>query len=387
MRKVIIDTNVLLDHPDAIKDFEVVVVPMVILEELVSKKRDRDLGYKARKVLKMLEEAENVAFIEEELYDNINDNKIINSAKEIDADIISNDIDILLKSRALGLMCENYTPGEFYRGWKEVILGEDGINELFRDGRLEGREAVLNQYLVLLDDANEPIDTRKVTLGGLTKIPYKASKSRMLGVLKPKDRYQEMALDSLYNEDFTILTGRAGSGKTLLSLSYAFDMIEARKYRKLIVIFNPTPVKNSQELGYNKGSKLEKILQSAIAGVLACKLGGEDNLLDLIERDVIEIIPLCNARGIEIPDDCILYFTEAQNLNVEMTKLIIQRAAEGTKIIMEGDIDTQIDKGAFEGANNGLVRAIEVFKGYDNFSTVYLPNIYRSKLADRADLM
>ena len=87
----------------------------------------------------------------------------------------------------------------------------------------------------------------------------------------------------------------------------------------------------------------------------------------------------------EIKDNEILFMSEAQNLSVEMVKLLLSRASSKCKVVLEGDDEAQVDSPYFEGNQNGLRRAIEAAKGEEIFGHVYLPNIWRSKLAELAD--
>lgn len=80
-----------------------------------------------------------------------------------------------------------------------------------------------------------------------------------------------------------------------------------------------------------------------------------------------------------------VFVTEAQNLSVDIAKLLIQRIGENNTLIFDGDNRQQVDMVEYANSNNGMSRAIEVFKGEDCFGTVSLPNIYRSKIARIAD--
>ena len=209
----------------------------------------------------------------------------------------------------------------------------------------------------------------------------------MTGVVSPRDEFQVCAIDSLVNDDFTIITGAAGSGKTLLSLTYALREIQSGNRGKLIIFTNPVKTRGAEELGYYPGDRTEKLMSNSVGAILKSKLGGVEPIYQLMSENRLEILPLSDIRGFEVGPDDIMYITEAQNLNVDLIKLAIQRCAEGSKIILEGDPTTQVDHWSFEGDGNGLVRAIEVFEGYEGFSHINLPTIYRSKIADRAERM
>ena len=105
----------------------------------------------------------------------------------------------------------------------------------------------------------------------------------------------------------------------------------------------------------------------------------------LIQEGSLNLYPFSDIRGIEIAKGDIMYITEAQNLSIDLMKLAIQRCAEGSKIIIEGDPQAQVDKEIFANDGNGLRRVIEVLTGEEDFSYMYLPNIYRSKFAELAE--
>lgn len=100
------------------------------------------------------------------------------------------------------------------------------------------------------------------------------------------------------------------------------------------------------------------------------------------------MLPVADIRGYDTTGmKAGILVTEAQNLSVDIAKLLIQRVGEDSILIMEGDNNSQTDMNEYAGYNNGLARAIEVFKGKDCFGTITLPNIYRSKIAAIADQM
>jgi predicted ribonuclease YlaK len=155
--------------------------------------------------------------------------------------------------------------------------------------------------------------------------------------------------------------------------------------RKLIIFVNPTKVRGSEELGFYSGDRIDKLLQNSIGAVLSSKLGDSVMVDILLQQNKIEIFPISDIRGYEVHKDDILYITEAQNLSTDLIKLVIQRCSEGSKVILEGDPETQLDSWAFEGKNNGLRRVIEIFTGFSGFGHVNLPIIRRSKLAAKAE--
>ena len=196
-----------------------------------------------------------------------------------------------------------------------------------------------------------------------------------------------ISMDSLVRDDITVLSGHAGSGKTLLSLAYAFQELDRHARRKIVVFTNPTKARGSEELGFYKGGKDDKLLQNSIGGILACKLGSMIELEKLMMKEVIEIHPMSDIRGMEVSSQDIMFITEAQNVSKDLMKLAVQRCQEGCKIIIEGDFTTQVDSYMCEGMNNGMTALIKALKTYDKFAHINLPTIRRSRVAELVENM
>ena len=394
-----LDTNVLLDKNINLDDFEDLYICTSVLEELDGlKKSEGELGYNARKIIRLLEKSDNINYIVQDLYNvpeswdkNKRDNQIVMAAKENNCFLYSNDFNVRIKAKSIGVECEGYVRNNVtdinYKGWKEIVLNDYQMATFYGEMKNDWN-LINNEYLIIKNSNGEYVDVLKYKDETFNQITKKKLDSMMFGnKLKPKDVYQEIAIDSLVSDNFTIITGRAGSGKSLLSLMYCLWAIQHGKYDKVIILNNPTKTRGSTELGWYSGNRLDKMLQNSIGTMLNSKLGDPIAIHTLISQNKLDIIPISDVRGMEITDNQILYISEAQNQSIDLCKLSIQRASKNAKILLEGDIDTQVDAREFEGHLNGLRRAIEVFKGEDMFSTVYLPNIHRSRIADIADKM
>ena len=173
-----------------------------------------------------------------------------------------------------------------------------------------------------------------------------------------------------------------------MALAAQWHLYEIGEIEGITIFVNPVKTKNSKELGFYKGDQLDKLLQEGIGAILASKLGGGDKefVRGLVQAGVLNILPVSDIRGYEVTDNRSLFITEAQNLDVELMKLALQRA-QSCKVFVEGDPGTQLDGWMYEGSNNGMKRAIEVFSGEDIFGTVALKNIYRSRIAEIAEKM
>lgn len=412
------DTCALLSElKEAFKPGEKFYISSITLNELegikTSSYKDEEVKYAARQLLHLLEENEDK--YEVVLYTlkteklvasyglpNTNDSKIIANAiecyqkltKQQQASFIFKTKDLACKTIAKSLKVPTeyiITKEEEYTGYKEITLSEEGLAnfyQVFLPNNMNDFCLLINQYLIIKDENGKIIDKYKWTAAGYEKINHKTIISKTFGMLKPKDDYQALTIDSLMNNQLTIIRGRAGSGKSLLGLAYLFQELEKGHIDKIVMMVNPVATKDSCKFGFLPGTFLEKVLGSQIGHFLASKLGGIEYVYQLIDQKQLEFIALADARGYDTTGmKCGLYITEGQNASIEQMKLILSRIGEDTIAIIEGDNNFQTDIRAYEGLNNGLRRACEIYKGEDYFGTITLQNCYRSKIATKIDEM
>lgn len=396
MEKVILDTNILLNKPELIHKYDKVVLPLIVCEELDNLKHNGNDNqkFKSRQAHRELEKATNIEYRVESSFAlhfkldiNKPDNQILSYAKDTGAKLITLDKNMVLKARALDIECEQVIDDSMdYKGWKIVEMSEEELANWYESqNKKNDFNLLINEYLLIKSDG-KIVDIWKYTKNGFKQPNRKEFKSKLFGRIQSKDIYQALAMDSLLNDKFTILTGVAGTAKTLLSLSYLLWGLEYGKIGKVYIVHNPCPLKGSTYQGYYSGDRTDKLLQTSIGGILTTKFGDSQIIDSMINNNQLELIPASDIRGIEIPDDCALYATEAQNSSSYLMKTIIQRCSENSKIILEGDTRSQVDKSVFN-SDNGLRRAIEIFKGDEDFSCVNLIGIYRNRLAEIAEKM
>lgn len=129
-------------------------------------------------------------------------------------------------------------------------------------------------------------------------------------------------------------------------------------------------------------------MDSQIGNFLVSKFGGRDFVQKLIAEEKIILLPMSDLRGFDTTGmRAGIYITEAQNMSVELMKLALQRIGEDCICIIDGDDKAQVDDINFSGANNGIKRMSKVFRGQDFYGEVTLQTIYRSKIAQIAELM
>lgn len=385
-------------------------VSSITLHELenikTSKTKTEDVRYKARKLSHLLDEHYNdydVVVYNFEISDyivgtlgldaTISDNQIVGTAKYIsekeDIVFITNDICLKNIARYLGLnVCsiKNNNLDE-YKGFVEKSLSEEDMAYFYEHNSENIFELLINQYLILKDEKDEIVDTYRWNGTQHEPLFKRNIQSLYFDKLKSKDIYQSCAIDSLMNCTITAITGKAGSGKSLLALMSAMYLIEKGKYDRIVVMFNPTKTRGASDMGYYGGDFIDKAMQNSIGQILTTKFGDRYAVDLLLSQNKLKLVSMADCRGMEISDSEILWITESQNTSIDLIKLCLSRVSSGAKVFIEGDYLSQVDSNAFDGNNNGLKRMIDVFKGHEEFGYVQLQNVWRSKIAELCELL
>lgn len=122
--------------------------------------------------------------------------------------------------------------------------------------------------------------------------------------------------------------------------------------------------------------------------MLSAKLGGDFAVERLVQDNKLVLLPMSDIRGYDTSNmNAGVYITEAQNMDINLMKLALQRIGEDCICIIDGDYNAQVDLDVYGGRNNGMKRMSEVFRGQPFYGEVELQNIYRSKIAEIAELM
>ena len=288
----------------------------------------------------------------------------------------------------------NSAAAQQYTGWTEVPMDQGGCEALAmaysKNDAVEQKnlfDTPTNGY-VLIPNADADGNTAGIRWDGERYVPikYKKISNRFTGDIKPLNNQQRLAFDMLQNDNITVkmLAGTFGSGKTMLMVSSAIDMIEKHKVEKLIWIRNNIEVKNTKELGALPGTLLEKLGAASFAGPLADHLGGESGLEYWIKNGQVEVAHLGFIRGRDYKN-AILLVSEAENLTKEHIQLLLGRVGEGSMLWLDGDLK-QTDEAVFEN-NSGMRKAISALTGNPHFAYVYMPKTERSETAQLADLL
>lgn len=409
------DTCSMLSLQDNIFN-EFFYVSNITIDELENIKtsfnKDEDTKFKARNLLRLLHKHINdyeiVLFNEDYLnvspineYTVTNDLKIISCALHLhtlgqDITFLTEDLNCYTIARTTPLKVELTTEedvGDDYSGYKEVIYDDNELAKFYSYNLIENNnvERLLeNQYLIIKNSQEQIVDKYKWCCGSYKKVPFLSANSKMFGNIGPYkgDAYQNIALDSLFSNQITMLRGRAGSGKTMLSFAYMFSLLEHGQIEKIICFCNPVATMGSARLGFYPGDRTTKLLDSQVGNLLESKLGSRLAVEKMIEDGQLVLLPMSDIRGYDTTGmNAAVYISEAQNLDKELMKLALQRIGEDSICILDGDDTTQVDMERYAGARNGMKKVSKVFRGQEFYGEVKLPNIYRSKIAKIADLI
>lgn len=407
------DTSSLLKKVDTLFETgERFAVSSITLDELenikTSSNKDADIKYSARKLLREMDTHINdfdiVLFEDKMLKPAIklnlsitNDIKIltcaINYAKKnsVEIEFVTNDLILKVLARMFFKVTSvDEDEQDDYTGYLDLRLSDDEMNELYSNPNTNVFNLKVNQYFIVRNEANEIVDRLVWTGETYRNLQFNNFNSKWFGEVKPLrgDVYQQLAFDSLANNKITMIKGPAGTGKTYIALGYLIHRLEKGKIDKIIIFCNTVATKNSAKLGFYPGTRDEKLLDSQIGNLLSSKLGGRIEVERMIAEEKIILLPLSDIRGYDTSGMCAgIYISEAQNLDISLMKLALQRIGEDSICIIDGDCKTQVDDINFAGSNNGMRRASKVFRDTDVYGEVELKNIHRSKIARIAENM
>ena len=375
-----------------------------------SNRKSEDVKFRARKITKLLNKNFNDIRIFSYLEDMIiplqekgleinNDAKILASAfyfKDSFFNFFTNDISL---RNLAGLFFESYRVKEYqpdanaeeeYTGYLNIQLTDEEMAYFYSNMNTNIFDLYINQYANIYNHKHELVDTVIWTGTDIQPVGYKTFNTEWFGLISPmkNDPYQKMVLDSFSRNQITLVRAPAGTGKTYLSLGFLFNQLEQHKIDKIVIFCNTVATKHSARLGFYPGTKDEKLLDSQIGNLLISKLGSRLHVEELINKEKIILLPLSDIRGYDTSGmNAGIYISEAQNLNIDLMKLAVQRIGSDCICIIDGDDKTQVDDIAFEGSNNGIRRLSQVFRGEDIYGEVQLKNIYRSRIAQIAEKM
>ncbi len=433
----VLDTSVIIHDHNSFLNFEDndIGIPITVLEELDNFKRGNDTkNFEAREFTRLVDKLSadhtlqdwiplgkgkkskfkiifpdvNLKTNAEKIFDDRKgDHKILNAAislqeseKDTKVILVTKDINLRIKAKALNLKAEDYNTGKV-KDVSDIHLGKDKIEnlpsetikEIYEKGYLEDYSFLENQpqnnhfYILKNGKASSlafynPIEDR---LDRVEKI-------NAYGVV-PRNAEQAFALHAILNPEVKLVTvqGVAGTGKTLLALAGA---IEQRRNFKQIILARPIVPLSNKDIGFLPGDIKDKInpyMEPLWDNLKFIKnqFGEMDKkhkqIVEMQKNEKIVITPLAYIRGRSL-SDIIFIVDEAQNLTPHEVKTIITRAGENTKMIFTGDVN-QIDTPYLDEHSNGLSYLIDRVKGNKLYAHVALEKGERSELANVANDM
>lgn len=429
----ILDTNVLLHDHKCIYNFQDndIVVPIVVLEELDQFKKGNDLlGFQAREFARELDKLTGDGFLRdgvslgqghgklfvatgkpfdkemlESFQEKTPDHRILAIALHVKKEfpnrycaLVTKDINLRMKAKSLGVQAEDYETDKV----KNIDILNKGV-EVYDDFPISAIEALYerksiprkdfpmkeelpaNQYFVLKNDSHSVL----AQYDPFDDVVIRIEKHGAFGI-EPRNAEQTFSLHALLKPEVKLvsLTGKAGTGKTLLALAAALH--QTKQYSQILLARPIVPLSN-RDIGFLPGDVKEKIgpyMQplfdnlSVVRGKFA-QHSKENTMIDeMLKNEQLLITPLAYIRGRSL-SDAFFIIDEAQNLTPHEVKTIITRAGEGTKMVFTGDIQ-QIDTPYLDFQSNGLAYLTDKMKGQDIFAHVNLTKGERSYLAELA---
>lgn len=345
------------------------------------------------------------------------DNLIINCALHLQSTtthrqviLVTKDINMRLKAMGAGLeRVEDYRTDQLVSDIDLLPSGHKHLDGTFWDQvaqvnsyQEEGvtyhkvdRSLIPDAYMseYVFDDTKDfaarvvGINETEITLQDLN---YERLMQQNCWGISPINIYQAFAMQAVMdpNIDLAILNGAAGSGKTLIALASALEMvIEQQRYNKIIVTRSTPPV--AEDIGFLPGTEEEKMTpwMSAIHDNLEAMHENDErpqsSVKYAIEKANIQFKSLNFIRGRSI-QEAIVIIDEAQNLTPSQLKTILTRSGKGTKMICLGNL-AQIDSNYLTPLTSGLTYIVERFKGFEGAANVHFEGIFRSRLAAYAE--
>lgn len=346
-----------------------------------------------------------------------NDHRIINAALYLQKEnpertvvLVTKDINMRLKAKGAGLgKVEDYRTdqlvsdikylskgyhrfeGDFWEKVKTVESRNEGRDTIHTIDKEVLPEAYVNEFL--LDDTEHfagIVESISEDSLDVLDMGYERLMGKSAWGISPKNIGQAMALHSLLDPhiDLVILTGPAGSGKTLLALAAALEMVVEKNMYDKILVTRSTP-EIAESIGFLPGTEEEKMAPwlAAITDSLEVLHKNDENVKGsmsyIMEKANIQFKSVNFMRGRSIQNSIVI-LDESQNLTASQLKTIITRCGEGTKLICGGNL-AQIDSNYLSAVTSGLTYLVEKFKNFSGSSTINLDGVVRSRLAEFAE--
>ncbi len=432
----ILDTSVILFEHNSMLNFDEhdIGIPITVLEELDNFKKGNDTkNFEAREFIRLIDKLSKGQMLHN--WNPINgkgkgnfkvlmetagkgivdankvfneykaDHRILNSALLLEKEenrkviLVSKDINLRLKAKALGLQAEDYTTGKIQNinslhSGKTIIedIDPSAINLLYDKGYCPpsdvlGKEVPMKNHYYILKSGKKSVLAFYNSANGMVE---QVEKKVAYGI-KPRNAEQAFAIHAVLKPEIKLVSmqGVAGTGKTLIALAAA---LEQKKEYKQIYLARPIVPLSNKDIGYLPGdikSKLNPYMEPLWDNLkfIQNQYSESDKeysrITEMVQNEKLMITPLAYIRGRSLSNICFIV-DEAQNLTPHEVKTIITRAGENTKIIFTGDIH-QIDTPYLDSQSNGLSYLIDRLKDHELYAHVTLEKGERSELANLAN--
>lgn len=410
-QKVVLDTNILLDNLEVLEEYDEFVLPITVLRELDKHKTSRDLGYAAREAIrtlrKLLKEGEKEftfdPVVDKEL---TNDENIIASAKRNGASLITRDIALSFLSLYSDVECEVKDDGFDVEQFDPYVF-DDSPDFPFRSNDLTGDD--LQEFITYFENKfNRKLEPWMFYItNGKQLFCYNPKKEALECVtsksqyqeitvdegveFKPKDIYQKAAAYSIMNADATLLLGKFGSGKSLVSTAVSLAKSGGRK----AFVIRPTVKSSRYDIGFLPGDKADKLYEffSGYMSALSFLYGntrttnGHGGGYDFVKEDLslqkFEFLSMNELHGLSVQAGDVIIADEAQLFDRSYMQLLLSRICDGAKLVIMGDLNQTYS--LLHKAESGLYSLLKAIP-HRGISVVELKNIYRNReLADLAE--
>ena len=433
-KNFVIDTNVILHDYNCLKNFQEndIYLPIVVLEELDKfKKGNEQINFNAREFVRELDTVTDdnlftkgaplgegmgrlfvvtgnveAPHVYESFPEHIPDHRILavtdwlaRKYPETKVILVTKDVNLRMKARSIGLLCEDYITdkvvnADIFEKSNEVF---ENIDPVLIDRIYSSKEGIdvsefdfrdlfhPNDCFILKSDRSSVL----ARYNPFTHAVCRVHKTKNYGI-EPRNAEQSFAFEVLNDPEIKLvaLTGKAGTGKTLLALAAALG--QQTDYKQ-ILLARPVVALSNKDLGFLPGDAQEKVAPymqplfdnlNVIKHQFATNSSEIKRLEDMQKSEQLVIEALAFIRGRSLSETyCII--DEAQNLTPHEVKTIITRAGEGTKMVFTGDIQ-QIDSPYLDAQSNGLAYMVDKMKGQELFAHVNLIKGERSELSELA---
>lgn len=419
----ILDTSVLLASPKSIFSFDEheVVLPLVVIKELENKRNDPEIGYLARQALRSLEELRTTKgelktgvvvnsdggtlrvetaqgdrdLLPESLRTSYShDTSILTVAATLSKQgkkvkLVSKDLPMrLLASTAVNIVAEDYRadilPDSGYTGLVQIQVEREVLDSLYESKTLkldsvsdELKDVPIHTGVILKSGRSSGI-ARINTRGGLEIIQQDLEAFGVRG----RSAEQRIALAHLLDNSIGIvsMSGSGGTGKSMLALAAGLEAVIERRTQKKIVVFRPLFAVGGQDLGFLPGTEAEKMNPWAAAVYDALSAFASKNVIeDVIDREIIEVLPLTHIRGRTFTDTIIIV-DEAQNLERNVLLTALSRTGENSRVFISSDVAQRDNLRV--GRHDGIASVVEKLKGEELFAHIKLTRSERSQVAE-----